>query len=94
MKKVFLLFLFWLLKSESSIVLRRFKPQILAVTGSIAKSSTKEAIFAVLKAKFNKKIGKSHGNLNNELGAPLAILGFKQTPKIFEWPFVIVAGFF
>ncbi len=94
MKKAFLLFLFWLTKSECSIVLRRFKPQILAVTGSIAKSSTKEAIFAVLETKLGTRVQKSYGNLNNELGAPLAILGFKKTPKIWEWPFVIVSGFF
>ncbi len=94
MKKACLLFLFWLLKLEAKIVLKRFKPQILAVTGSIAKSSTKEAIFAVLKVKLKNDIGKSYGNLNTKLGLPLAILGFRNNPTFWQWPFVLLRGFF
>jgi hypothetical protein len=42
------------------------------VTGSIAKTSTKEAIAAVLAERFVTL--KSEGNANNEIGLPLTVL--------------------
>lgn len=51
----------------------RYRPVIVAITGNVGKTSTKEAIGAVL-AKI-KRIRMSAGNLNNELGVPLTILG-------------------
>ncbi|MDP3731059.1 MAG: Mur ligase family protein, partial [bacterium] len=53
--------------------LAKYKPKIVAVTGNAGKTSTKEAIAAVLRVE--KKIRMSGGNLNNELGVPLAIIG-------------------
>src|SRR3989344_6525345 len=51
----------------------RFKPDVIAVTGNVGKTSTKEAISAVL-GKI-KKVRSGHGNLNNEFGVPLTIIG-------------------
>ena len=51
----------------------RFKPDIVAVTGNVGKTSTKEAISAVL-GKI-KKVRSGRGNLNNEFGIPLTIIG-------------------
>ena len=53
--------------------LAKYKPKIVAVTGNTGKTSTKEMIAAVLRSEF--KIRMSGGNLNNEWGVPLAILG-------------------
>lgn len=55
------------------IYIWRYRPVIVAVTGNVGKTSTKEAIGAAL-AKI-KSIRMSAGNLNNELGVPLTILG-------------------
>jgi len=92
MKKIYLNFLFWLLKLESHAIIRKFKPEIIGITGSIAKSSTKEAVFAVLEIKFGQQIYRNFGNLNNELGLPLAILGIARTPEKWQWWQVLVSG--
>jgi len=50
----------------------RFEPLVVGVTGSIAKTSTKEAIATVLGRRFVTL--RSEGNLNNEIGLPLTVL--------------------
>ncbi len=50
----------------------RFDPLVVGVTGSIAKTSTKEAIAAVLGSAFRTL--RSEGNQNNEIGLPLTLL--------------------
>ncbi|MBU1255369.1 UDP-N-acetylmuramoyl-tripeptide--D-alanyl-D-alanine ligase, partial [Patescibacteria group bacterium] len=65
----------YILKILAKIVLWRYKPIIVAVTGSVGKTSTKEAIYRVLKKRFN--VRRNLGNYNNEIGVPLTILGLK-----------------
>jgi UDP-N-acetylmuramoyl-tripeptide--D-alanyl-D-alanine ligase len=50
----------------------RFSPLVVGVTGSIAKTSTKEAIATVLEERFRTL--KSEGNANNEIGLPITVL--------------------
>jgi UDP-N-acetylmuramyl pentapeptide synthase len=52
--------------------LRRFRPIIIGVTGNAGKTTTKEAIAAVLSTKF--RVRATGGNLNNELGMPATII--------------------
>lgn len=61
-----------ILQTLAKLVLKKYKPKIIAITGSVGKTSAKEAIFSVLKNYFD--VEKSPANYNNELGVPLAIL--------------------
>ena len=61
------------LNSLATRTLSKFKPTVVAVTGSVGKSSTKEAIYSVLSA--YHKVRKNVGNFNGELGLPITILG-------------------
>lgn len=63
----------WKMGLIARMYLWRFKPIIIAVTGNVGKTSTKEAITAVLSGTRTVRSGK--GNLNNELGVPLVIVG-------------------
>ncbi len=51
---------------------RRFGPLVVGITGSIAKTSTKEAVAGVLGRRFATL--RTEGNQNNEVGLPLTVL--------------------
>ena len=59
--------------------LKRHRPTVIAITGSVGKSSTKEAIATVLSLRF--RVRQSPGNFNNEIGIPLTILGLLNTKQ-------------
>ncbi|MBU1146190.1 UDP-N-acetylmuramoyl-tripeptide--D-alanyl-D-alanine ligase [Patescibacteria group bacterium] len=65
-------------------VLKKYKPEVIGITGSMGKTSTKEAIFAVLSSKF--RVRQNLKNYNNELGLPLSILGVESGQKsLVKW---------
>jgi len=49
---------------------------VIAVTGSVGKTSTKDIIAGVMSTKYN--VLKTEGNYNNEIGLPLTILKLKE----------------
>jgi UDP-N-acetylmuramoyl-tripeptide--D-alanyl-D-alanine ligase len=62
-----------ILKAESKLVLQKYKPKIVAITGSVGKTSTKDAVYAVLSQV--SYVRKSEKSFNSEIGLPLTILG-------------------
>ncbi|MGH7174870.1 MAG: Mur ligase family protein, partial [Minisyncoccia bacterium] len=60
-------------------VVRRYKPQIVMITGSVGKTSTKDAVAAVLGTRFYLRA--SEKSFNSELGVPLTIFGAKNPWK-------------
>lgn len=54
--------------------------EVVAITGSVGKTVTKEIITSVLKQKF--KVGYAPENYNNEIGVPLTILSYNDDIKI------------
>lgn len=77
----------FILKILAKLVLWKYKPVIIAVTGSVGKTSTKEAIYAVLKNHFGEnQVRRNHRNYNNEIGVPLTIFGLETGGKsITSW---------
>ena len=62
---------------EAKLVLKRRRPKIIAVTGSAGKTSSKDAIFAVL-SHAELSVRKSEKSYNSEFGVPLTILGLES----------------
>src|SRR3989344_1643590 len=61
------------LRIESKMALWKYKPKIVAITGSVGKTSTKDAVYAVISG--ISYVRKSDKSYNSELGLPLTILG-------------------
>lgn len=60
----------------SQAILKKYRPKVIGITGSIGKTSTKEAIFTVLKEYFRTRTNIK--NYNNEIGLPLTIIGMES----------------
>ena len=81
MKKI----LITILRILSKLILKKYKPEVIAITGSVGKTSSKEAIAQILATKF--RVRKTASNYNNEIGVPLTILGVQKSPgkNILAW---------
>lgn len=85
--------LYFKLKLLAKAVIRKYQPQIIGITGSVGKTSAKEAIFTVV-SEF-KKTRRNVKNYNNEIGLPLTILApsFSPGKNIFLWLKVFFKAF-
>lgn len=89
LKKIIVTIITW----QAQCILKRYKPKIIAVTGSVGKTSTKDAIFTIL-SKF-KTVRKSEKSFNSEIGLPLTILGVPNGwNNFFIWFENIIIGFY
>ncbi|OGE88073.1 MAG: hypothetical protein A3J07_01655 [Candidatus Doudnabacteria bacterium RIFCSPLOWO2_02_FULL_49_13] len=73
----------------AKLFLWRYHPKIVAITGSVGKTSTKEACLRVLQTKYS--VRQSRGNYNNEIGLPLTIAG-EQTGgrNLLRWAWIFL----
>ena len=93
MKNIFKKLVVFIITLQARAVLRKYKPVIVAVTGSVGKTSTKDAIYAVL-AK-SARVRKSEKSFNSEIGLPLTILGVPNAwNNPFRWLQNIIDGVF
>lgn len=80
-----------ILRVEARAVLRKYKPGVIAVTGSVGKTATKDAIHAVLARRYHA--GKSGKSYNSDVGLPLAVLGAESGwNNPFRWIKVFLRG--
>lgn len=86
-KKAVVFVLTW----EARAVLWRYRPQIVAITGSVGKTSAKDAVYAALSPELH--VRKSEKSLNSDVGVPLTILGCETGWKDpWKWLMNIVRG--
>ncbi len=93
MKELFKKIIISILTLEAKVLINRTKPTIIAVTGSVGKTSTKDAIFSVIKN--HRRTRKSEKSFNSEIGVPLSVLGLPNAwdnPVLWLWN--IIEGFF
>ena len=72
MKGIFKKIIVTILTFEAKLVLKKYKPRVIAITGSVGKTSTKDALYTVLNKSFF--VRKSNKSFNSEFGLPLTIL--------------------
>ncbi len=68
--------------------LLRYRPTVVAVTGSVGKTTTKELLAAMLATRY--QVRKTEGNYNTEIGMPLTVLGQPPPKHPLGWPVVFV----
>jgi len=74
-------------------VLRKYRPLVVGITGSVGKSSAKEAVALALSAGYT--VRKAEGNYNNEIGIPLTIIGARSGGRsFFRWVGVFLKWLF
>lgn len=89
MKSRKILFLENVLRWMAMLVLKQRKPTVVAITGSVGKTSAKDAIYSVLSAKFS--VRENQKNYNNEIGIPLTIIGAESGGRnVFKWLWVFL----
>jgi UDP-N-acetylmuramoyl-tripeptide--D-alanyl-D-alanine ligase len=69
------------LKLLAKLILKKYKPKVIGITGSVGKTSAKEAIFSVLSVSY--KTRRNIKNYNNEIGLPLTIIGVESPGRSF-----------
>jgi UDP-N-acetylmuramoyl-tripeptide--D-alanyl-D-alanine ligase len=72
------------IKNKARKLIETHQPIIIAVTGSVGKTSARNAIATVLSEKF--RVRATYKNYNNEFGVPLTILGAPSPGRsVFGW---------
>ena len=68
------------LQSIAVSVRRRSGTKVVAITGSVGKTTTKEAIASILEGQF--EVFRNAGNFNNHIGLPLSLLELCRRPDV------------
>ena len=68
------------LKAIAEHYRRSLDIQVVGISGSVGKTSTKEMIASVLSQKYN--VLKTEGNFNNEIGLPLTIFNIREEHEV------------
>ncbi len=76
---------------EAKLILKKYKPKIVAITGTAGKTLTKDAVYTVLRREFLAR--KSPKSYNSEIGVPLTVIGAKSAwGNLFLWILILFKG--
>ena len=91
MRNIFKHIVIFIITLEARVVLFKYKPKIVAVIGSVGKTSTKDAICAVLEKKFFVRCAPQ--SYNSDIGVPLTVLGVENGwESVQSWLSVFIEG--
>jgi UDP-N-acetylmuramoyl-tripeptide--D-alanyl-D-alanine ligase len=93
MKEIFKRIIVSILVLESRILLWRFQPYVIMITGSVGKTSTKDAVFEAVSTIDSAR--KSLKSFNSDIGVPLTVLNLDNawsSPLL--WLINILSGLF
>ncbi|MHA8137852.1 UDP-N-acetylmuramoyl-tripeptide--D-alanyl-D-alanine ligase [Lactobacillaceae bacterium Scapto_B20] len=68
------------MQTLSKYYLNKINPQVVAITGSNGKTTTKDMIASILGTQFN--VTKTHANFNNEIGVPITVLSMEANTEV------------
>lgn len=85
--------LVFLITLEARAIVRKYKPHIIVITGSVGKTSTKDTVYSALSGSYF--VRKSEKSFNSDLGVPLTILGVPNGwSNLFQWFKNLLEGLF
>ncbi len=91
LKELFRRAIVFLLTIEARLVLKKYHPKIIAVTGSVGKTSAKDAIYTALASSFF--VRRSEKSFNGDIGVPLTVLGVPNGwSNLFQWMRNLIDG--
>ena len=61
-------------------MVKKYKPKVIAITGSVGKTTTKNILYKLLKTNYNTLTNEK--NYNNNIGVPLTIFNLKKENEI------------
>ena len=92
MKKVFKTIITKILQAEASLVLKKYQPKIIGITGSVGKTSTKDALISVLGQSLSVR-GSEKSYNSSDFGVALTVLGCHSAwHDLFGWFEIILYG--
>ena len=68
------------LSNIAKAYLKKYRPNVIAITGSVGKTTTRNILLKLLKAKYNTVANKK--NYNNKIGVPLTIFNINENTEI------------
>ena len=81
-----------LLRFFARLILKKYKPRVIGVTGSVGKTSAKQAILAVMQGRY--RVAGTIKNYNNEIGVPLTIIGMRSGGRsVLKWFIIFFRAF-
>lgn len=83
----------YILRIFAKLYLIKNNPEIIGITGSVGKTTTKKAVSLLVSGKYKTNNSYESG-YNTEIGIPLFILNQKVPDKNYLWPIVIIKSFF